>query len=84
MNTLFADLLRRGVLVFMDDILIYSKTMEAHLVLLKQVFDILQENRFYIKRSKCFFAQPKVEYLGHVISAAGVSTDPAKVEAVLN
>jgi hypothetical protein len=58
MNTIFEKLLRHGVLVFMDDILIYSKTLEEHLVLLKQVFDILSINKFLIKRSKCSFAQP--------------------------
>lgn len=70
--------------MFMDDIVICSKTLEEHLVLLQQVFDILHQNQFYIKRSRCFFAQPAVEYLGHVISAAGVATDPTKLEAVQN
>lgn len=84
MNVLFAELLCHGVLVFMDDILIYSETLKEHLVLLRKVFDILQANKFYIKRSKCFFAQPAVEYLGHVISAEGVATDPSKVRAVLS
>jgi hypothetical protein len=81
---LFADLLHRGILVFMDDILIYSKSLEEHLVLLQLLFDILHENKFYIKRSKRFFTQFKVEYLGHIILVAGVSTNLAKVEAVLN
>jgi hypothetical protein len=47
------------------------------------VFDILHTNKFYIKRNKCFFAQPSVEYLGHVISGEGVATDPNKVQAVM-
>lgn len=84
MNTLFSELLRRGVLVFMDDILIYSTNLEEHLVLLQQVFDILHQNKFYIKKSKCFFAQPTVEYLGHIILAEGVATDPTKIAAVQN
>lgn len=84
MNWIFASLLRWGVLVFMDDILIYSATLEEHLVLLRQVFQILQEHQFYIKRSKCSFAQSSVEYLGHVVSTAGVATEPSKVEAVLS
>jgi hypothetical protein len=83
MNLIFASLLRRGVLVFMDDILVYSKTIEKHVELLKQVFQILHDHQFYIKRSKCSFAQPSVEYLGHVVSADGVSTEPSKVKAVL-
>lgn len=82
MNILFAELLRHGVLIFMDDILMYSATIEEHVVLFRKVFDILHANKFYIKRSKCFFAQPSVEYLGHVISTAGVATD-RKVQAVM-
>jgi len=83
MNLIFASLLRRGVLVFMDDILIYSRTLEEHVRLLQQVFQILDNHQFLNKRSKCLFAQSFVEYLGHVISAAGVATDPTKVDAVL-
>lgn len=64
MNTIFAPLLRKGVLVFMDDILVYSTTLEEHAELLKQVFDILQKNEFYLKWSKCAFAQSQLEYLG--------------------
>lgn len=56
MNMIFAALLRHGVLVFMDDILIYSETLEEHVLLLRQVFEILQQHQFYIKRSKCSFA----------------------------
>jgi hypothetical protein len=66
----------------MDDILIYSATLEEHLALLKQVFEILTKNKFFIKNSKCSFAQQKVEYLGHVVSAQGVATELAKVEVV--
>jgi len=84
MNTIFAALLRRGVLVFMDNILIYSTTLEEHVKLLAEVFAILEKHQFYIKRSKCVFAQPAVEYLGHVISAEGVATDPTKVQAMVN
>lgn len=83
MNVLFAELLRKGVLVFMDDILIYSATLEEHAVLLRQVLEILHSNKFYIKRSKCFFAHHSMEYLGHVISDKGVATDPSKVDAVV-
>lgn len=76
MNTLFASLLRKGVLIFMDDILVYSKTMEEHCALLTKVFDIIRHNRFFVKLSKCSFAQHEIEYLGHCISAAGVATEP--------
>lgn len=82
MNTVFAPLLRKGVLVFMDDILIYSSTLEEHCALLKQVLEILRENKFYVKMSKCSFAQQTIEYLGHCISGQGVATEPAKILAV--
>lgn len=82
MNSLFASLLRKGVLIFMDDILIYSPTLEEHKKHLQMVFHILQENKLFVKSTKCSFAQPQLEYLGHVISAAGVATDGSKIQAV--
>jgi hypothetical protein len=66
----------------MDDILVYSQTLPEHLELLKQVFQIMRENRFYIKLSKCAFAQTEVEYLGHNISGKGVATEVSKIAAV--
>jgi hypothetical protein len=56
MNTIFATLLRKGVLVFVDDILVYSATMEQHLQQLRQVFDILQHHKMFLKKSKYSFA----------------------------
>jgi hypothetical protein len=82
MNVIFANLLRKGVLIFMDDILVYTKTLPQHKELLQQVFQLLADHQFFIKRSKCSFAQLKLEYLGHVISAEGVATDPAKIAAI--
>ena len=79
---MFAGPNRKYVLVFMDDILIYSATLEEHLQHLEQVFTILQENHLYVRMSKCSFAHQELEYLGHVISGAGVRTDPAKISAV--
>jgi hypothetical protein len=82
MNIILAPLLRKCVLVFMDDILIYSKTWSDHVVHVEQVLKILQENNFLLKRSKCEFGKQSLEYLGHVISAEGVATEPAKISAV--
>jgi hypothetical protein len=81
MNIIFAELLRKGVLVFMDDILIYSKSLDEH-VSLKKVFEILKQHLFLTKKYKCYFATNTVEYLGHVISAEGVATDQSKIQAV--
>jgi hypothetical protein len=66
----------------MDDILVFSKTLEEHKKHLQEVFAILQANSLYLKKSKCSFAQTKIEYLGHVISSAGVATAPDKIQAV--
>lgn len=82
MNTVLAPLLRKGVLVFIDDILIYSKTMEEHAELLRQVLHLLDQHQLKVKRSKCSFAQSQLVYLGHVISAQGVATDPKNIDAV--
>lgn len=84
MNSIFKPLNRKGVLVFVDDILVFSETLEEHREHLHQVFQILQQNQFYINQSKCSFAQQNLEYLGHVIGKDGVATDKTKIEAVQN
>jgi hypothetical protein len=83
MNTIFQDHLREFILVFFDDILIYSKSMEQHMDHLKIVLQILQQHSLYLKLAKCTFAVPEVEYLGHVISGAGVATKPQNIKAIL-
>lgn len=82
MNRMLEKYLRKFVLVFMDDILIYSKTLEEHIVHLQQVLQTLADNQFYIKASKCEIAKSRLEYLGHIISGDGVATEPTKVSAV--
>ncbi|WVZ83780.1 hypothetical protein U9M48_030885 [Paspalum notatum var. saurae] len=84
MNYILAALLRKYVVVFIDDILIYSKTFEDHMVHLQSVFEILLQHGFKIRLSKCSFAQRQLKYLGHIISAVGVATDPSKVLVVQN
>ena len=82
MNQVFKPFLRQFVLVFFDDILVYSKSMADHVIHLRKVLEILATNKLYAKRSKCMFACKEVEYLGHVIIAEGVHTDPRKVAAM--
>nr|CAJ00278.1 hypothetical protein [Lotus japonicus] len=82
MNAIFAPFLRKSVLIFFDDILVYSATVEAHLQHLREVFAVLRKHSFYVKRSKCAFFTPVIEYLGHFISASGVSTDSTKIKAI--
>jgi len=79
MNVILAPLLRKCVVVFIDDILIYSKSWEDHLLLIKEVLTILQQNQFHVKMSKCSFAKQQLSYLGHIVSGQGVATDPSKI-----
>ncbi|KAL4010978.1 hypothetical protein IC575_028020 [Cucumis melo] len=84
MNRVFQDFLDSFVIVFIDDILIYSKTEVEHEEHLHQVLETLQANRLYAKFSKCEFWLKKVSFLEHVVYSKGVSVDPAKMEAVTN
>jgi Reverse transcriptase (RNA-dependent DNA polymerase)/RNase H-like domain found in reverse transcriptase len=82
MNQLFKLFLRKFVLVFFDDILIYSTKLSAHVQHLSIVLQVLKDNQLTAKRSKCEFGVSQVEYLGHVISERRVETDPNKIEAM--
>nr|ABA98724.1 retrotransposon protein, putative, unclassified [Oryza sativa Japonica Group] len=84
MNQILAPLLRKGVLVFTDDILIYSQNLDDHVALLRRVFQLLTDHQLKVKRSKCSFARASLPYLGHVISAEGVATDSKNIQAVHN
>ncbi|KAL0537499.1 hypothetical protein IC582_026477 [Cucumis melo] len=82
MNRVFKDFLDTFVIVFIDDILIYSKTEAKHEEHLHQVLETLRANKMYVKFSKCEFWLKKVTFLGHVVSSEGVSLNLAKIEAV--
>ena len=82
MNDVLRAHLRRFVLVFFDDILIYSRSWADHLRHLCVVLSLLRQHRLFVKRSKCSFGVDSVGYLGHIISAADVAMDPAKVQAI--
>lgn len=84
MNDVLRDFLRKFVLVFFYDILVYSPSLDVHVVHLEQVFNRLQLHSLKVKESKCSFGVPQVEYLGHVISARGVAVDPQKIECIKN
>ena len=82
MNEVFKPFLRRFILVFFDDILVYSKCMADHIRHLRSVLEVLTRHQLYAKMSKCKFACLEVEYLGHIISGEGVKTDPKKIMAM--
>ncbi|XP_041016312.1 uncharacterized protein LOC121258850 [Juglans microcarpa x Juglans regia] len=84
MNQVFKPYLRKFILVFFDDILIYSKDEAAHLGHLKATFDTLRGNQLYAKLSKCSFCCEEVSYLGYLISGQGVRADPEKLRAMLD
>ena len=82
MNSVFKPFLRRFTLVFFDDILVYSPSLVTHLAHLRMVLQVMRENTLFAKKSKCVFGTEQIEYLGHVISAQGVSTDSSKISAM--
>jgi len=83
MNRIFHPFLDRFVVVFIDDILVYSKSVEEHVEHLRVVLRTLKEKKLFAKLSKCEFWLREVSFLGHVISMGGIAVDPSKVDAVL-
>jgi hypothetical protein len=83
MNKVFMEYLDRFVVVFIDDILIYSKSDSDHEEHLRLVLQKLRDNQLYAKYSKCEFWIGEVPFLGHIISNGGISVDPAKVKEIM-
>ena len=84
MQDIFKRQLDKYVLVFFDDILIYSKNEEEHEKHVKEVLSILREHQLYAKMSKCTFFAKKVEYLGFIVSEEDIAVDPAKVQDIID
>jgi hypothetical protein len=82
MNGVFLEYLDKFVIVFLDGILIYSKSEEEHENHLRMVLKVLRDHQLYAKLSKCSFYQKKIHYLGHIISEDGIAVDPEKIEAI--
>ena len=84
MNSIFRLHLRKFILVFFDDILIYSPNWIMHLERVKIALEILRHHKFFVKISKCAFGLQELEYLGHIVTAQGLKVDQGKIQTMLN
>ena len=76
-------MLDRSIIVFIDDILVYSKTREQHEEHLRELLEVLRRERLYAKFSKCEFWLREVQFLGHLVNQDGILVNPSKVEEVM-
>lgn len=84
MNTIWKPFLRRFILFFFGDILVYSASLELYVEHLRMTSELLRRNSLFAKLSKCSFGVKEVEYLGHAISEKEVTTDPSKISPMIN
>lgn len=82
MNSVFGRYVRKFIIIFLDDILVFSADLQEHEQHLRLTLDLLREHQLFAKATKCSFAQTSIEYLGHVISKDGVATDTSKTSAM--
>jgi hypothetical protein len=82
MNGVFWEYLDKFVIVFLDDMLVYSKSKEEHEHHLRMVLQMLREHQLYAKLRNCSFYQNQIHYLGHIIYEEGIAMDPEKIEAI--
>ena len=82
MENCLGDLHLNWCIIYLDDIIVYSKTPEEHIKCLQGVFKKLSEARLKLKPSQCEFFKEKIAYLGHIVSKEGIETDPKKIVAV--
>ena len=82
MNSIFSPYLKKFVVVYLDDILIFSKSEEEHQAHVRLVLDVLRREKFYVTQAKSHFAQTEIQYLGHIVNSQGIRPDPKKVSSV--
>lgn len=83
-NTILAELIGKGVYVYLDDVIVFAKTREEHDKILWRVMQLLRENNLQLKISKCIFYAKQFEYLGHIIMEGGIKANPKKIEVIKN
>jgi hypothetical protein len=83
MNDVLRPFLDDCVIVYLDDILIFSKSHEEHIIHVKQVFDVLRKEQLFLKLSKCEFGKTSLIYLGHIVGGGELKIDPSKVKVIL-
>ena len=84
MDKVLASLIGKCVMVYIDDIVIYSKNMDDHLAHIQLVFDCLRKAGLRLKPTKCFFGLPSVKLLGYIVNKDGIAADPEKIQAIQN
>ncbi|PKU68398.1 RNA-directed DNA polymerase [Dendrobium catenatum] len=84
MNQIFQPFLCKFVIIYFDDILVYSSDCHSHLQHLRQVFQVLKEQRLYCHPQKCHFLGKRIKFLGFILSVAGIEVDPEKIEAIVS
>ena len=84
MNDLFMPFIDEFVLVYLDDILVFSRTWDEHVCHVKKVLDVLKREELHVKFSKCEFGKTSLVYLGHIVSNGQLKIDPSKLEMIVN
>jgi hypothetical protein len=84
MNDVFRPFIDDFVIVYLDDILVFSRTWDEHVMHVKQVLDVLKREKLYVKLSKCEFGKTSLVYLGHIVGGGQLKIDPSKVEVIVN
>ena len=82
MTRILQPYLHKFVVVYLDDILIYSKTEEEHLKHIELILDILKQNKLYANKEKCKFFQAEIEFLGNIVGNGTIKMDPSKISTV--
>ena len=84
MNDVFRPFIDEFVIVYLDDILVFSETWDEHVRHVKQVLDTLQREKLYVKLSKCEFGKTALVYLGHIVGGGQLKIDPSKIDVIVN